>query len=138
MPRGTGFVVHNDGASCLVLTCHHVIEKSLQGNMQVYVKSDGMDNEVAAQVMHGSPASDLALLRVSGAVPTSCSPLEFSDETDLSGRNVVVMGYFGVDDSTLLTTPASAHGMIMYVLTTASIYITYLPEERLYVMLLAS
>lgn len=23
---GTGFVVHNDGASCLVLTCAHVID----------------------------------------------------------------------------------------------------------------
>lgn len=113
MPHGTGFVVHNDGVSCLILTCDHVIEESRKSNLQVCVKFETMDVEVPARVMHGTEASDLALLHVpAGAVP-KCSPLEFSDETDLSGRDVVLIGYFGVDDATLLTTPASAHGKIM-------------------------
>ncbi|RLN33900.1 uncharacterized protein C2845_PM03G35670 [Panicum miliaceum] len=109
VPHGTGFVVHNDGTSCLILTCDHVIEESRRCNlMQVCVKFEAMDDEVSAQVMHSTEASDLALLHVpAGAVP-ECSPLEFSDETDLSGREVVLLGYFGVDSGSLLTTPASS------------------------------
>lgn len=110
---GTGFVVNNDQASCLILTCYHVIKPMSggQGNPQVLVKFEGVDTQFPAEVLHDMKVSDLALLRVRGVFPNR--PLEFSDDTDLSGRDVVLIGYFGLDSSSALDTPASPHGTIM-------------------------
>uniref|UniRef100_A0A0E0GC52 Uncharacterized protein n=1 Tax=Oryza nivara TaxID=4536 RepID=A0A0E0GC52_ORYNI len=82
---GTGFVVHNDGASCLVLTCAHVIDPKRRGTQpkELSVRF-GADHIASARLVHVSEHVDLALIRVQGA--PNCIPLGFSDEADLSGK----------------------------------------------------
>ncbi|KAL6655516.1 hypothetical protein ACP70R_006342 [Stipagrostis hirtigluma subsp. patula] len=111
--QGTGFVVHNDGTSCLIFTCNHVIAPSRAGNLPLSVKFEDLNDVVSAQVLHAVEVGDLALLRVNGGEVPDCTPLVFSDETELSGNLVVMIGYFGIDNSSVLTTPSSPHGRIM-------------------------
>ncbi|XP_066360518.1 uncharacterized protein [Miscanthus floridulus] len=103
---GTGFIVHNDGTSCLVLTCAHLIKESKRLSVRF-----GADRIASARLVHVSEPVDLALLRVQGA--SVCTPLEFSDEADLSGKEVVVMGFIGLDKSSICIDPGTSRGHIL-------------------------
>ncbi|XP_015624537.3 uncharacterized protein [Oryza sativa Japonica Group] len=109
---GTGFVVHNDGASCLVLTCAHVIDPKRRGTQpkELSVRF-GADHIASARLVHVSEHVDLALIRVQGA--PNCIPLGFSDEADLSGKEVVAIGFFGLDGTSMCIDPGTSRGHIL-------------------------
>ncbi|KAF7065293.1 hypothetical protein CFC21_071410 [Triticum aestivum] len=108
----SGCVAHNNGAACSVLTTYHIFKRFSQDNMQVSVLFHGMDKEVPAKVLIAEPDKDLAVLLVPEAVPLF-PPVEFSDEVDLSGRYVVMMGFFGLDCHSMVVEPGASIGRIM-------------------------
>ncbi|EEE57682.1 hypothetical protein OsJ_08136 [Oryza sativa Japonica Group] len=59
----------------------------------------GADHIASARLVHVSEHVDLALIRVQGA--PNCIPLGFSDEADLSGKEVVAIGFFGLDGTSM-------------------------------------
>ncbi|PNT64665.1 hypothetical protein BRADI_4g31210v3 [Brachypodium distachyon] len=112
---GTGFVVHHDGATCLVLTCYHTFQGFDQGHgdLQISVNFSGMADDVPAQVFRSTANRDLVLLRVLGDLPSCYPPVVFSDEMNVSGRDVVMIGFFGVDSASMLVEPGASRGRIM-------------------------
>uniref|UniRef100_A0A0D9YXC6 Uncharacterized protein n=1 Tax=Oryza glumipatula TaxID=40148 RepID=A0A0D9YXC6_9ORYZ len=71
----------------------------------------GADHIASARLVHVSEHVDLALIRVQGA--PNCIPLGFSDEADLSGKEVVAIGFFGLDGTSMCIDPGTSRGHIL-------------------------
>ena len=71
---GTGFVVTAGG---LILTCAHVLGSSMPEKAWVVFQGTGEEREatVLAEGRHAIDAEDVAVLRVSGALPEGIQPL---------------------------------------------------------------
>jgi S1-C subfamily serine protease len=89
---GTGFVVSDDG---LIATCAHVLGPSRPEKTSVVFQADGVQREatVLAESWRAVDAEDVALLRVSGTLPTGVQPLPFGSSRGTDGHPLVTFGY---------------------------------------------
>jgi Trypsin-like peptidase domain/WD domain, G-beta repeat len=89
---GTGFVVTDDG---LIATCAHVLGTSRPEKAFIVFQGDGVQREatVLAESWRAVDAEDVALLRVSGTLPTGVQPLPFGSSRGTEGHLLVTFGY---------------------------------------------
>jgi WD40 repeat protein len=89
---GTGFVVTDDG---LIATCAHVLGTSRPEKAFVVFRGDGVQREatVLVESWRGVDAEDVALLKVSGTLPTGVQPLPFGSSYGIEGHPLVTFGY---------------------------------------------
>src|SRR6266568_4488904 len=89
---GTGFVVTDDG---LIATCAHVLGTSRPEKAFVVFQGDAVQREatVLAESWRAVDAEDVALLRVSGTLPTGVQPLPFGSSRGTEGHPLVTLGY---------------------------------------------
>ncbi|ACY17280.1 DegQ family serine endoprotease [Haliangium ochraceum] len=88
--QGSGVVVTRDG---VILTNNHVVEEASEISVTL---SDG--REFAAELVGTDPQTDLAVVRMSGEVPSDLKPLRFGDSASARlGEVVMAIGNpFGV------------------------------------------
>ena len=86
---GTGFAL-KDG---YIITNHHVINEASQIKIQG-INGDFL-TEYVAQVIGVDKSNDLALLKISGEVPTCFNAIPYGIKTSISdvGENIYVLGY---------------------------------------------
>ncbi|MFL5698717.1 MAG: trypsin-like peptidase domain-containing protein, partial [Ktedonobacteraceae bacterium] len=89
---GTGFVVTDDG---LIATCAHVLGTSRPEKAFVFFQGDAVQREatVLAESWRAVDAEDVALLRVSGTLPTGVQPLPFGSSRGTERHPLVTFGY---------------------------------------------
>ncbi|HYU72498.1 MAG TPA: serine protease, partial [Ktedonobacteraceae bacterium] len=89
---GTGFVVTDDG---LIATCAHVLGTSRPEKAFVVFQGDAVQREatVLAESWRAVDAEDVALLRVSGTLPTGVQPLPFGSSRGTERHPLVTFGY---------------------------------------------
>src|SRR6266700_2189103 len=89
---GTGFVVVDDG---LIATCAHVLGPSRPEKALVVFQGSGEQREavVLAESWRAEEAEDIALLRVSGELPTGILPLPLGSSLGTEGHPLTTFGY---------------------------------------------
>jgi hypothetical protein len=82
---GTGFVVADDG---LIATCAHVLGPSRPEKVLVVFQGSGEQREAVVLVgsWHAEEAEDIALLKVSGELPTRVLPLPLGSSLGTEGH----------------------------------------------------
>lgn len=87
---GTGFFLSNDG---YIVTNNHVIENAQNGNIRITGINEDYHTSYKARVEVTDKQNDLAILKITGSVPSIKVPYAFKFTTSSVGEECFVLGY---------------------------------------------
>lgn len=87
---GTGFFLSNDG---YIVTNNHVIENAQNGNIKITGINEDYHTSYKARVEVTDKQNDLAILKITGSVPSIKVPYAFKFTTSSVGEECFVLGY---------------------------------------------
>jgi S1-C subfamily serine protease len=95
---GTGFVWDDRGH---IVTNFHVVAAVPEDARRFYVRFDGADGEIAAELIGSEPHKDIAVLRLVDDAPVRLRPIQVGTSSDLEvGQSVFAIGNpFGLDQT---------------------------------------